>query len=239
MSCISSEFIRDKKGSDRMRRGWLITAAAVATTALMGTVPVQAADCVAGTVATYTTAFFSCNVGPVTFSNFQFFTSGGATIDSITPVSGSGEYGLSLHVTSAASGSNSDIKWNYNAAAQFLTDAFASLNGFGTNGGFAALDEFITQTDAFGASVGEIHLKNPGGKSSDTIFFSPQSLVYASKDQLDFANCLGCTAQSSEIVNAWSVNVPVPIVGAGLPGLLAACGGLVLLAKRRRRGMMA
>ena len=31
------------------------------------------------------------------------------------------------------------------------------------------------------------------------------------------------------------VPVPAPIVGAGLPGLLAALGGLVALARRRRR----
>jgi hypothetical protein len=33
--------------------------------------------------------------------------------------------------------------------------------------------------------------------------------------------------------------VPVPVVGAGLPGLVAACGGLLALARRRRRQQIA
>ena len=31
------------------------------------------------------------------------------------------------------------------------------------------------------------------------------------------------------------VSTPAPIVGAGLPGLIAACGGLIVLARRRRQ----
>jgi hypothetical protein len=37
------------------------------------------------------------------------------------------------------------------------------------------------------------------------------------------------------VLSGTAAPVPGPVVGAGLPGLMAACGGLVVLARRRRR----
>jgi hypothetical protein len=49
------------------------------------------------------------------------------------------------------------------------------------------------------------------------------------KDQMTFAG-----GQASSLFNGFSL-VPAPIVGAGLPGSVAACGELLALARRRRR----
>jgi hypothetical protein len=45
----------------------------------------------------------------------------------------------------------------------------------------------------------------------------------------------GEVAAGTITVSSTTVSVPGPIAGAGLPGLIAACGGLVALARRRRQ----
>jgi len=52
-------------------------------------------------------------------------------------------------------------------------------------------------------------------------------------------NTNGHLGEANLGINLSAVSVPGPIVGAGLPGLVVACGGLLALARRRRRQLVA
>jgi hypothetical protein len=82
-----------------------------------------------------------------------------------------------------------------------------------------------------GTSVIDFHVTGYTGLSSINFNGTP---VFLAGDILDVAcQAAGGTACTGA-VGATNVSVPGPIVGAGLPGLVAACFGMIGLARRRR-----
>jgi hypothetical protein len=207
-------------------------AATLITTPLVG-LPAWGAPCVSAPVAVYTAAGFSCSVDGFTFSNIVVNTTvsngGSVTLGNFTPVNPlPGEFGLLLNYTALAPTANAtaDVAWTYNVAGSFINDAFLALAGNTTGSGQAQVSEPLSNGIV-------LSLNAPG---STTATFAPTSSLFVMNDQIDFVGAAGGTSTTSALTNAFSlVPVPAPIAGAGLPGLVVACGGLAALARRRRR----
>jgi len=66
-------------------------------------------------------------------------------------------------------------------------------------------------------------------------FAAGSALLAAGNYYLEFTGIGGGTSGYGGNLSASARPVPGPAVGAGLPGLIAACGGLKSLARRRRK----
>jgi hypothetical protein len=154
-------------------------------------------------------------------------TNGGSvTLGDFTPVNPlPGEFGLLLNYIALAQAANStaDVSWSYNVTGASIGDAYLALAGNTTGSGQAQVSEVLSN----GVTLS---LLAPG---STVATFTPTSSLFVMKDQVDFVGAAGGTSTTSSLTNAFSV--PGPILGGGLPGLLAALSGLVALARRRRK----
>jgi hypothetical protein len=204
--------------------------------------PAQAvtAACTSQAVSVYIAAGFSCFIDGITFSNFSVNTVGNVALGNIGPATTApdGEVGLSINYTSSATNTspNADVTWNFRATVTdggpLINDVFAQLIGTITGSGTATLGEGVTDAIT-GATLASISLTQPN--TSATQSFTPTGSVNLNKDQqngVDFTGITG-SAMTSEVTNAFS-RVPGPVVGMGLPGLVAALLGFVGYRRKRR-----
>jgi hypothetical protein len=190
---------------------------------------------VATALSVYTAPGFSCNVDGVTFSGVTVTVNTGSigTNPTITALTLGNENSLELNYSAGGVGNTTDFTWQYTVTAalgSLITDAASQLTGLAP----ASLSETLSgngNPTPFPGVVGSISLVLPGTPSGFTLITPPQQSLLAVKDQLT-----GAAGEASALINGFSVSaVPGPIVGAGLPGLIAACGALIGLARRRRQ----
>src|SRR3984957_4303586 len=173
---------------------------------LLGASSALAAACATASVSLYEAAGFSCNVGPVTFSDVSVgSTTSGSGVVALgdfspftTVVDGVTEFGLHLSFasdTGTTPTSLADVALTFDVSgAPSLTDAFAVFAGTATGTGTDDLSEVLSN----GVSL---TLNAPGATSAA---FSPIGSLSVVKDQSDFAGS-GGSADSSIIGNAFSV----------------------------------
>jgi hypothetical protein len=217
-----------------MMAGALVSLAAVAASGSAEAVTCDAAFGVSGGnlgAASAGAPGFSCTIGDKTFSNFSYSQDGtdvpaanvGVKVDtSLTP------FGLVFNAfwqNTTSAGEDVLVNFTVTAPAALITDFQLALDGVVGN----ILD---------GATITPLIPSGPAFPTFTASDNSPHTfnLTGGPFQSLSVQDDLGIGAHSSvsSLHKAFS-QVPGPIVGAGMPGLVAACGGLLALARRRRR----
>jgi hypothetical protein len=190
-------------------------------------------------------ANFSGYAGPYVQVDVHLTNSTNATI-TFTSLTNSGDIYLM--------GDGGTVGVNVNAASWTLNSitglntgtGFApgpfSNGGAGNEDGFGSFNQTITSFDGFKntSSTVVLTLNDMSGSWS-----SAQNVLVANADGNFAAAHVFVTSSPADASNGAlttgfvsDVAVPGPVVGTGLPGVVAACGGLFLLARRRRQRMV-
>jgi hypothetical protein len=178
----------------------------------------------------------------MTFSGISvvsFLFSGKVSVDLnvISPFINGNEFGLQLSLFQNAEGptglGGAEVRWNYDVSSKTpIIDA--SIQLLGNTGGAGAL-ELEQDTSPIPPGTGLIIELDGPGTATGTF---PQPVDELMVVEASFVSVPilsnGGFATTSLIVNGFS-EVPGPIVGAGLPGLILAGGGLLGWWRRRKK----
>jgi hypothetical protein len=163
-----------------------------------------------------------------------------------------------LNGSTILSGLGADIFGNYTlGTVTLIAGPNNSLQQFPVTAQAPASESF-TYSDATNALTGDIHWSTLTGNTLNPVFFGTMTILTSSGSAaftgafipgasggIDLTTTAIGGGRTLDALVAASATVtvgvssgqvvPGPIVGAGLPALLAACGGLVALGRRRRR----
>jgi len=221
-----------------MRSLGLVAVATLFVAPLMA-IPASASTCTPGTTTSYEAlGSGGCSVGSLTFSNFNFTTSGSATFNSgnnVIPTSGGGEYGFIVDFTSQAP-PTSDVSVTYTVTGNGgtkITDVAGSVTGGIIGSGGILLSENLLGLNPSGTAYNySFGCTSTTGGCSFLNNVSPNGGFNVGKDQEDIA--IDGIVGTSQLTNEFSYVSQTPIPAA-LPLFAGGLGVLGFVASRKRK----